>query len=290
MLYREFTSTGDKISIIGFGGIVVKDESSSDVSKYVEYAYENGVNYFDVAPAYGNAEQNLGPALAPYRKNVFLACKTGKRTYHDAEREFKNSLSNMKTDYFDLYQMHSVSTEEDFQNIIKKDGVLNFLIEMKDKGHIRNIGFSAHSSKIGVKLLDYFDFDSVLFPLNFTSWYQGGFGHDLLSKAIETNTTRLGLKPGASNALSKSTINCKPSKDILRVRKKCWYAPIEDYEIMKIAYKWALSQSITSVLPPGEFDLWEKALKVINEYKPIEDHEIQKLIDFSENKLPLFTA
>ena len=77
---------------------------------------------------------------------------------------------------------------------------------------------------------------------------------------------------------------------VVRVREKCWYAPIEDEEIMQIAYNWALSQPITSVLPPGEFDLWKKALKVINNYKLVEDHEIKKLESFSENKLPLFTA
>ena len=290
MLYRKFLSTGEKISVLGFGGIVVKDESVNDVKRYVSYAYDSGVNYFDVAPAYGNAEKKLGPALAPFRKNVFLACKTGKRTYKEAQKEFQNSLHNMKTDYFDLYQMHSVSTEEDFENIIHKDGVLNFLVEMKEKGYIRNIGFSAHSSKVGIKLLDYFNFDSILFPLNFTTWYQGGFGSELLNKAIETNTTRLALKPGASTALSHSTINCKPSNDVVRVREKCWYAPIEDDEIINIAYKWALSQPITSVLPPGEFDLWKKALKAINNYEPIEDYEIDKLKNFSENKLPLFTV
>ena len=289
MFYRKFLSTGDNLSIIGFGGIVLKDETSFDASKYVSYAYDNGINYFDVAPAYGNAEEKLGPALYPYRKNVFLACKTGKRNYSDAKKELLQSLRNLKTDYLDLYQMHSVSSEEDFQNIIKNDGVLKLLIEMKEKGLIRNIGFSAHSSEIGVKLLDYFDFDSILFPLNFTTWYQGGFGKDLLNKSIETNTTRLGLKPGASNALSLDTINCKPSKNVKRIRDKCWYAPLEDDEILKIAYKWALSQSVTSVLPPGEFDLWKKALEIVMDFKPINDEELKILKDYSENKLPLFT-
>ena len=112
---------------------------------------------------------------------------------------------------------------------------------------------------------------------------------DLLNKSIETNTTRLGLKPGASNALSLDTINCKPSKNVKRIRDKCWYAPLEDDEILKIAYKWALSQSVTSVLPPGEFDLWKKALEIVMDFKPINDEELKILKDCSENKLPLFT-
>ncbi|MCC6733932.1 MAG: aldo/keto reductase, partial [Candidatus Omnitrophica bacterium] len=77
---REFGRTGEKISIIGFGGIVVTDQEQADANRYVAEAVERGINYFDVAPTYGDAEIKLGPALEPYRKGVFLACKTTERT------------------------------------------------------------------------------------------------------------------------------------------------------------------------------------------------------------------
>jgi len=290
MLYREFLSTGEKISVIGFGGIVVKGEVEKNVKSYVSFAYDNGVNYFDVAPAYGDAEKKLGPALSPYRKKIFLACKTGKRSYIEAKKEFENSLQNLKTDYLDLYQMHSVSSEDDYNKIVRDDGVLSFLIEMKEKGYIRNIGFSAHSSDIAVRLLSNYNFDSILFPLNFTTWHNAGFGKNILDKAIETNTTMLGLKAGALSALSENTINCKPAEGVTRVREKCWYAPIENSEIIKLAYKWALSKPITALLPPGEFDLWKQSLSVVDGFEEISEDEINLIDNYTKGKLPLFTV
>ena len=77
---RTLGKTGEQLSIVGFGGIVVKNVTTEEASRYVSLAiHERGINYFDVAPSYGNAEERLGPALEPYRDDVFLACKTGKR-------------------------------------------------------------------------------------------------------------------------------------------------------------------------------------------------------------------
>ena len=81
---RTLGKTGEQLSIIGFGGIVVMDEDPAHSKNIVAEAVDRGVNYFDVAPSYGNAQQRLGPALAPYRKNCFLACKTEGRTKEDS--------------------------------------------------------------------------------------------------------------------------------------------------------------------------------------------------------------
>ena len=77
---RTLGRTGEQLSIIGFGGIVVMNETTGEASNIVAEAVDRGINYFDVAPSYGNAQERLGPALAPYRKNCFLACKTEGRT------------------------------------------------------------------------------------------------------------------------------------------------------------------------------------------------------------------
>ena len=70
-----------EISRVVFGGIICMDEKQEDADSYVRYACQSGVNYFDVAPTYGDAEMKLGPALVPYRKNVYLACKTTERNF-----------------------------------------------------------------------------------------------------------------------------------------------------------------------------------------------------------------
>ena len=87
MQKRPYGQTGIDLSIIGFGGILVTNSEPQEASDLVAKAIDHGINYFDVAPSYGNAEECLGPALAPYRKDVFLACKTTERSRAGAEKE-----------------------------------------------------------------------------------------------------------------------------------------------------------------------------------------------------------
>ena len=117
MEYRALGKTGEKLSVIGFGGIIVMNETPEQAQAQVDRAVESGVTYFDVAPGYGNAEERLGPALEPYREDCFLACKTGQREKAAAWEELKRSLDRLKTDHFDLYQHHGVSSMADVATI-----------------------------------------------------------------------------------------------------------------------------------------------------------------------------
>ena len=122
MQRRPYGNTNIDLSILCFGGILVMDCETKDASRMVAKSVDCGINYFDVAPSYGNAEERLGPALEPYRKDVFLACKTGERNGEKAERELMQSLKNMKTDYFDLYQLHAMTTREDVEQAVAPGG------------------------------------------------------------------------------------------------------------------------------------------------------------------------
>jgi len=102
---RKLDRTGEMLSVIGFGGIIVDKVGQLVVNDEVARACDCGINYFDVAPSYGIAEDRLGPALKPYRKNCFLACKTGERKGEGTEKELHASLNKLETDHFDLYQL-----------------------------------------------------------------------------------------------------------------------------------------------------------------------------------------
>jgi aryl-alcohol dehydrogenase-like predicted oxidoreductase len=106
---RTLGKTGEQLSIIGFGGIVVMDEDTGAASNIVSEAVDRGVNYFDVAPSYGNAQERLGPALAPYRNKCFLACKTEGRMKDDSRAQLEQSLKLLKTDHVDLWQFHGLT-------------------------------------------------------------------------------------------------------------------------------------------------------------------------------------
>jgi predicted aldo/keto reductase-like oxidoreductase len=106
---RPYGRTKKRLSIIGFGGMVVKDVTPKKADNFVAEAVDRGVNYFDVALFYGNAQQRLGPALKPYRQKCLLACKTLDRDTAGAAKELRESLRLLMTDYFDLYQLHALT-------------------------------------------------------------------------------------------------------------------------------------------------------------------------------------
>jgi len=172
--YKE----GIELSSIGFGGIVVIGMEQDTANRVVAESFERGINYYDVAPTYGDgeAEEKLGKALQPFRKKVFLACKTQKRDTRGAQEEMEISLKRIGTDYFDLYQFHAVKTLDEVKQILGPGGALETFEKAREKGIIRHIGFSAHTVEAALALLDGYNFDSVLFPFNFVCWAQGNFG------------------------------------------------------------------------------------------------------------------
>ena len=200
---RSLGKTGEKISMIGFGGIVVDKATTQEAAARVKEAIDHGINYFDVAPSYGNAEEMLGPALKPYRKNVFLACKTGERKKEGARRELEQSLKHLDTDHFDLYQFHAVTSLGDVETILGPGGAMETFLEAREEGKIRFIGFSAHSVEAALALMDGFDFDTILFPVNFATWYAGNFGPQVLAKAREKEMGILALKAMAWKTLGR---------------------------------------------------------------------------------------
>jgi aryl-alcohol dehydrogenase-like predicted oxidoreductase len=192
---RAYGDTGERLSIIGFGGIVVSGVEQEHANRLVAEAIEKGVNYFDVAPSYGDAEIKLGPALEPYRKDVFLACKTLHRTKEAAAEELKESLRRLRTDYLDLYQLHAISdVVKDVDVAFGKGGVMDLLVEAKKEGQIRCLGFSAHSEEAALAAMERYDFDSILFPINFATFYAGDFGPRVLEAAKAKGVARLALK------------------------------------------------------------------------------------------------
>jgi len=279
MQTREYGNSGQQLSIVAFAGIVVKNETTENSSRYVSWAIDQGINYFDVAPGYGNAQNMLGPALEQYRDDVFLSCKTNNRDAPSARAELEESLKLLRTDHFDLYQLHAMTTEEDLEVATGPGGALEVLAKARDEGLVRHLGFSAHSAEVAIELMNRFDFDSVLFPVNFTTWFESGFGPQIMDEAEKLGVARLALKGAAHHAL-------EDRND--RVREKCWYAPIEDHDLLKMALRWTLSQPITAAIPPGDPELWQMAVKVAQNFTPITADEEKQLRENARGRKPLF--
>ncbi len=280
MQKREYGNTGEMLSIIGFAGIVVRDVDSRTAADDVAWSIDHGINYFDVAPGYGNAQNMLGPALEPYRNDVFLACKTKFRDGKTAREDLENSLRLLRTDHFDLYQMHAMTTWDDYDQAIGPDGVLELMIRARDEGLIRHIGFSVHSAEVAVKLLDQFQFDSVLFPVNWVNYFESGFGPQIIEKAESVGTARLALKGMASHQLAHGG---------QRVREKCWYHPVQDRELAELAIRFTLSQPVTAAIPPGDPDLFRMAVEIGQDFTPITEEETERLRSTAAGLEPIFS-
>src|SRR5579862_5990679 len=215
---RTLGKTGEKLSMIGFGGIVVMDENPGAASNIVAEAVDRGINYFDIAPSYGNAQERLGPALAPYRKNVFLACKTEGRTRDDSRKQLEESLRLLKTDHVDLYQFHPLTKMKELDQVLGPGGAMETMESSKKEGKIRYIGFSVHSQETALAALDRYNFDTILFPVNWVLFTQAGFGPKILEKAQEKKMGILALKSMAKTVWPAEQKQSHPEP-------KCWYQP-----------------------------------------------------------------
>jgi predicted aldo/keto reductase-like oxidoreductase len=278
---RPLGRTGEQLSIVGFGGIVVDQETQESANQLVARAMERGINYFDVAPQYGMAETRLGPALEPYRQSVFLACKTLMRDRERATAELHRSLERLRTDYFDLYQFHAVTSMQDVETILGPGGALEAFLEARDQGLIRYIGFSAHSEQAALALLDGFAFDTILYPVNWVCWYQGNFGPAVLAKAQEKGVGILALK-----ALAKQQqLPGRPKE-----WPKCWYEPVDGPQEAELGLRFALSRPVTAAVSPSHAELLWWACDAVEHVAPLSQQEEAELVERSRELVPLFTA
>jgi len=209
------------------------------------------VNYFDVAPFYGNAQRRLGPALRPYREKCFLACKTLERDAAGASKELKESLRLLKTDYFDLYQLHALTDVEEVEQCFGPAGAMETVLKARQEGWIRYIGFSAHSEEAAHAAMDHFEFDSLLFPLSFPTWFGANFGPSVYRRAKKTGMGIVALKAMAHQLWPKGK----------RHRwKKTFYEPFDDIDRAALGLRFTLHLPVVAMFPPGHWELFEMAL------------------------------
>ncbi len=202
---RTLGKTGEQLSIIGFAGIVVMENSPSFASNMVAEAVDRGINYFDVAPTYGNAQERLGSALHPYRNKVFLACKEEDWTKDGSSRLLDESLRLLRTDRVDLYQFHALSKMPDLDQIFGPNGAMETFESARKEGKVRFIGFSAHSVEVALAAIERYDFDTILFPINCVLFSQAKFGPQVIEKARQKQMGIVALKGMAKTTWPDST-------------------------------------------------------------------------------------
>ena len=276
---RPYGKKGDRISIVGLGGIVLARLPQKEADAIARDAFERGINYFDVAPTYWDAEERMGPAIKPFRDKLFLACKTTRRDAKGAQEELDNSLRKLQTDHFDLYQLHALSNMSELEQCFAPGGAMETFLEARDQGKVRYIGFSAHSEEVALEAIKRFPFDSALFPLNFVTLFKGNFGWELLKEAPKRGVTLLALKAMARTHWQEGA----------KRLDKCWYEPVTDPKLAELAWRFTLSLPVASAIPPGDENIFRMAITFAERYRKVTSREEQQLRAEAEKLLPIFS-
>lgn len=244
---RKLGKTGFEVFPVVYGGIVSRKDGQAASDNYVAWALDRGINYFDVAPSYGDAQEKLGISLKPFRKENYLACKTTQRSREGAEKEFEESLRLLHTDYFDLYQLHSLTTAEDVDKAFAPGGVMEMIEKEKRRGRIRKAGFSAHSQVQALRAMSMYDFDTVMFPISWQMDMLAQWGSGVAKDARRRGMGVIALK----GLVHRKWLN----EEERRSYPKSWVKPIDvSNPAMGIAaLKYTFRAGADVIVPPGDF-------------------------------------
>lgn len=281
---RKIISSGEELSIIGFPGNALRHYNQAETNDGVSWAIDNGLNLFDVAPAYGKegeCEIKLGNALENHsRDKIFLACKTGKRDKKGAREELERSLKRLKTDYFDLYQMHYLRTLDEVEEAFGPKGVMETILKAQQEGKIKHIGFSAHTSLSALATMDRFKFDTVMFPINYVEHFSFAFGQAVLEKAKNQDVSVLTIKSTSGGAWG---------NDVSRDKRDWWYKVTNDERNLNMALRFALSQhNVVAAIPASFIPHFQASVDAGKAYQPITKKEMEQLHAIAKESESIF--
>ncbi len=281
---RRFGRTGHQSTAAIFGAAAFWEISQEDADRVMEQVIEAGVNHIDIAPSYGQAEQRVGPWMKRERGRFFLGCKTMERTKDGAWKELHQSLERLQTESFDLYQCHAITTMEELDSVTMKGGALDAFVEARREGLIKFIGITGHGAnapQIYLEALRRFDFESILFPLNFVQMANPEY-RKYAEELIET------CKAKDVGTMVIKTITKGPWGEKQKTAST-WYEPFDEYDEIQRAVDFALSYDVTGLCTAGDTRILPLVLRACGNFTRLNEAEIEAMIESGRQYEPLFT-
>lgn len=281
---RTFGRTGHDSTVAIFGGFALSQATQEQADATMEQVINAGVNHIDIAPSYGIAEQRLGPWMRRQRERFFLGCKTMERDRAGAAAELQASLGRLQTDHFDLYQIHAVCTFDELDRATRKGGALEAILEAQQAGLTRFIGITGHgvdAPAIFIEALRRFDFDSVLFPLNFVQYADPTYRRDaeaLIELCREKQVGTMTIK-----SICAGPWGDQPQTHIT------WYQPFIEAEKIQAAVNFVLSQPVNGLCTAGDPTVLPRVLQACENYTALSSEQQEALIATASAYEPLFT-
>lgn len=280
---RRFGRTNHFSTVAIFGGAAFWEIEQDEADRVMELVMASGVNHIDVAPSYGQAETRIGRWMKTERERFFLGCKTMERTRQGAWRELHESLERLQTDHFDLYQCHAVTSMDELDSLFVKGGAMEALLEARTQGLTQHLGITGHGADtpaIFLEALRRFNFDSVLFPLNYVQMGIPTF------REHARELIRVCREKDAGTMIIKS-ITKGPWGD-KKQTATTWYEPFDRMEEVQEAVNYVLSQDVTGICTAGDIRILPLVLKACDNFTRLNEAEQNKLLEHGTRLEPLF--
>jgi aryl-alcohol dehydrogenase-like predicted oxidoreductase len=266
-----------------FGAAAFSQVSQEEADKAMELIVEAGVNHIDIARSYGEAELRVGPWMPRERGRFFLGSKTTQRTKEDAWKELQESLKRLQIEALDLYQIHAITTMEELDAVTMKGGALEAFLEARREGLTRFIGITGHgvnAPKIYLEALRRFDFDTVLFPLNFVQMANPEY-----RKYAEELIATCKAKDVGTMVIKSIT---KAPWGERQHTATTWYEPFDQSDEIQRAVNFALSYDVTGICTAGDTRVLPLVLKACGNFTRLSDSEKAEMIQSGKQYEPLF--
>jgi len=233
-----FGRTGHLSSRILFGAAALGGMKPERALSTLDMVLKAGINHIDTAASYGDSELRLAPWLKEHRQDVFLATKTGERSYLGAKEQLHRSLDRLGVPFVDLIQMHNLVQPDQWTQAMGEDGALRALTEAREQGLVRFIGVTGHGTYVAerhLQSLERFDFASVLCPYTFAMNRSGPYAEDferLYQTCIRKQVAIQTIK----------SVAARRWRDDDADRRLSWYKPLLDAEAIRRAVHFVLSR------------------------------------------------
>jgi aryl-alcohol dehydrogenase-like predicted oxidoreductase len=250
--YRRLGRLGHESSVLIYGGAALSAVDQGTADRSIQQALDAGINHFDFAASYGDAELRLGPWIPRIRTDIFLATKTGDRDREGAWASINRSLERLQTDHVDLLQLHAVGDLDELGKVLGKGGAIEAAVRAKDEGLVGDIGITGHGDQAAATHLEglrRFPFATVLTPLNPVLWRDPAFRADYEALVDEVRRQDAGL-------MTIKTASRRNWPEGAEQTHSTWYEPFTDDERIRATVSWVLAHDeITGLATSGDVRL-----------------------------------
>jgi predicted aldo/keto reductase-like oxidoreductase len=275
MLKRTIGRLGYEGSVVMFGAASLGGVTQSEADQSITYALENGVNHFDTAAGYGDAELRMAPIISKARDDIFLATKTGQRSKKEAKEEIYRSLKRMQVDSVDLLQLHAVGSMEELDLCTARGGALEAAIEAKEEGIVKAIGITGHGHQapvVHLEALRRYPFETVLFPLNYYMYSIPEYREAV--DALMEESLRQTVAVRVIKAIAKGPWGVAQKRNYAT-----WYEPFDQQEIIDACVHFVLSfPGVAGFASAGDIHLFPLIVQAVQAYGSMNEDQVKHIL------------